>query len=85
MNCFLRFNPVNILDELRVVVVINIWEIFLFFSNFSIKGTMLKSSPTLEQWNQINFPFFLNSELNAYLSRNLDLFSFFLEFYIKLL
>ena len=43
----------------------------LLFSNFSIRGTMLKISPTLEPWNQINLPFPLFFEKKENFSKNL--------------
>ena len=48
MYCFFNLNLDKTLDELRVLEVINIFLIFLFFSNLSIKGMTLKISPTLE-------------------------------------
>ena len=45
---FLSLNFFNTFDELKVLDVIRIFFIFLFFSNFSTKGIMLKISPTLE-------------------------------------
>ena len=46
---FLNVNFLNILDELNVEVVTKICLILLIFSNFCTNGTILKSSPTLEQ------------------------------------
>ena len=45
---FLSFILEIIFEELRVFEVINIWEIFFDFANFSNKGTILWNSPTLE-------------------------------------
>ena len=55
---FFNFVLEIIFEELKVFEVINIWEIFFDFSNFSNKGTILWNSPTLAPWNHINFPLF---------------------------
>ena len=47
MNYFLNLNFLIILEELKVFDVTRIFLIFLLVSNFSNRGTMLWSSPTL--------------------------------------
>ena len=59
MRSFLNLNFPNIFDELNVEVVTKICFMLFIFSNSFTNGIILKSSPTLEQWNQINLPVFL--------------------------
>ena len=67
-----------IFAELKVFEVINIFFIFFLFSSFSIKGIMLRISPTLDPWNHIKLLlvfFLLNLPI---FSKNLFGSSFFL-------
>jgi hypothetical protein len=56
-----------------------------FFSNFSIKGIILKIYPTLEPWNHINLPFPLFLEKKQNFSLNLILSSLFFINLIKII
>ena len=82
---FLKVNFSNIFEELNVEVVTKICLMVTIFSNSLIKGTTLKNSPTLEQWNQTNLPsplFFLFIEN---FSKNLEGFSFLLSILYKII
>ena len=67
---FFKLSLLKNFEELKVVDVKSICFILFSFSSFSIIGTILKSSPTLEQWNQIIYTFFLFCELIANLSKS---------------
>ena len=76
---FAKKRGANIFAELNVFDVIRILKLSFFFSIFSIIGTILSNSPTLDTWNHIKL-FLLNPmELTPNFSKNLLGSSFFLK------